>query len=393
MEFDATQAVKASGLRKGQKVFLKDIEAAAQKLVKTGFFESVGYRHINKRGGLELEFQVEEAKSFLPCTFDNFVWFSHEELMKAVCERIPLFRGTLPQLGTAKQETTEALQNLLRARQIPGTVRLRLNADLSSGKLLGYLFYIADVNLSISSLQFQGVTVISETMLQEKAKSLIGQKYSRNSVMEVVERFLIPLFKEKGYFRVQFAEPAVEMKPNSSWETGIKIILKVAENAAYRWDRAVWIGDLPIPAETLDQIMGMRTGDIADKTKIDEGISAIRRELSRTGSIEARIQETPELNDAAGSVRYRIRLFAGPKYTMGSLNFSGAPGNIEKKLRSKWKIPSGEPFDALYPNEFLNEINAAIDPRRLRIAGFSSTPDHENLVVNVTFEFRQPSKK
>jgi outer membrane protein assembly factor BamA len=388
-EFESAQAMKVSGLRKGQKVNFKDIEAATQKLAKSGFFESVAYQSIDKRAGLELEFRVEEAKNMLPCTFDNFVWFRNEELVRAVREKVPLFKGNLPRFGTAKKDMTAALQDLLRQRQIPGKIRFIINTDLDSGRMLGYLIQVSGVNLTIASLQFRGANVISETVLQDKAKSLIGQQYAQKNVMDLVNQTLVPLFKEKGYFRVQFKEPSVEIAPNSTSENGIILILDVIENKAYRWDKAVWTGDLPVAAESLDQMMGMQTGDIAEKGKIEKGFSAVRSELSRKGYVEARIKETPEINDAACTIKYSVQLIAGSQYSMGSLNFSGAPENLVRKLRIKWKLASSEPFDALYPAEFLDENKADIDPKRISLMGVRSIPDPTKRVVNVTFEFQR----
>jgi outer membrane protein assembly factor BamA len=388
-EFEAAQAMKTSGLRKGQKVFLKDIETATQKLAKSGFFESVAYQRIDKRAGLDLEFQVEEAKSLLPCTFDNFVWFGNEELIKAVREKVPLFKGSLPRSGTAKQDATAALQDLIRQRQIPGKIRFSIDTDLDSGKILGYLIQVSGANLTIASLQFRGANAVTETVLQEKANSLIGQQYSQRNVMDFADRMLVPLFKEKGYFRIQFKEPAIEVQPDSTSEAGLKLILNVIENAAYSWDKAVWSGNLPVASESLDQMMEMKTGDIAEKSKIDKGFSAVLSELSRRGYFEARIKETPEFNDVAYKVKYSVQLFAGSKYSMGALSFSGAPENLVRKLRIKWSLPPGEPFDALYPAEFMDANKAEIDPKRIVLIGVRLVPDREKRIVDVTFDFKR----
>jgi outer membrane protein insertion porin family len=393
-EFEMAKAIETSGLRKGQKAAIQDIEAAAKKLLQTGFFGSVGYQYVDKKRGMELEFQVEEAKDFLPCVFDNFVWFSNEELLKTIRARVPLFKGSVPQLGTAKQDVTKALQDLLRARKIPGTVRSILNADLKQGKLSSCLIRVTDINLPICLLQFRGATCISETALQEKVKSLIGQQYSKKNITEFVSEALVPLFKKKGYFRVQFRDPAVEIQASSESEFGINVILDVIEGEAYRWDRAVWIGELPLSPEVLDRIVGMKAGDVADSIKIDEGISSVSKELRRRGYIEARTKETPEFNDAARTIKYTIQLFAGPKYTMGSLTFRGVTDKIANKLRSKWKTQAGEDFDALYPEEFVEkDAKDIIISDRLAPLGRKAAPDREKLIVNVTLEFQQLPRK
>jgi outer membrane protein insertion porin family len=392
-QFDAEAAIQTSGLSKGQKLFFPDIDAAAQRLAESGFFASVGYQSVEKRAGLELEFQVEEAKDLLPCTFDNFVWFRNDELMKAVRDRLPLFKGSLPLMGNAKRELTAALQELLSAHQIPGKVRFQLSGDLDNAKIAESFIRVSDVSIPIVSVQFRGVNFVPESDLKSKTKGLMGQQYSLKSVCEVIDQFLIPLFKEKGFFRVQFREPAAEVKAVASSEYKVNLILDVIENTAYHWEKPLWTGDLPIPTETLNQIIGMNPGDVADQTRIEKGFSEIRRELSRQGYMDADIKTTLELNDVASSASYRVQLAAGAQYKMGSLTFSGAPDSIMKKLRAKWKIPAGEIFDGFYPAAFPDEIKDILESKRLIIAFFHSTPDRSRQVVDVTYQFRPQPRK
>jgi hypothetical protein len=286
------------------------------------------------------------------------------------------------------------LQDLLRENKIPGTVRSLINADLKKGKLESFLIRVTDINFPIDSLQFRRARGILDEMLQEKAKSLIGQQYSKKNIAEFVGEILVPMFKKKGYFRVQFQEPVLEIQTRSASEFGINIILDVIEGEPYRWEKAVWRGEFPMTSEDLDRMLSMKPGDVADSFKIDEGFSAIRREFSRKGYLEANAKETPEFNDAAGTIRYSVQLLVGPQYRMGSLTFKGVTEKIAKKMRSNWKMPAGNIFDALYPTEFLEkDAKEIIHSNRLELIGRISAPDREKLIVNLAFEFQQLSRK
>ena len=113
--FDAAQVISASGLHSNQNISVRDIQAAVEKLARTGFFERVAYRYNHNAGNMDLEFQVVETKELLPCFFDNFIGLSDSEILDAVRARMPLFRGSIPEVGTALQEATRVVQDLLRA--------------------------------------------------------------------------------------------------------------------------------------------------------------------------------------------------------------------------------------------------------------------------------------
>jgi len=68
-------------------------------------------------------FQVEEAKSGQsPVVFDNFVWFTNDELVAAIKRAVPSFNGLAPDSGKMTEQISHALQSLLKEHQIEGTV-------------------------------------------------------------------------------------------------------------------------------------------------------------------------------------------------------------------------------------------------------------------------------
>src|ERR1043166_4320149 len=90
------QIVAASGLRVGQTLSVDDFDAAAQKLLSSGLVTKVGYKLRERGGEATVVFEVTEAErtSNMPVVFDNFVWFTPEEIAAAVKREVPAFDGT-----------------------------------------------------------------------------------------------------------------------------------------------------------------------------------------------------------------------------------------------------------------------------------------------------------
>jgi len=54
--------------------------------------------------------------------FDNFVWFTDEELNAAIKREVPSYTGTASDAGRMTDDIKHALQNLLQEHHIAGTV-------------------------------------------------------------------------------------------------------------------------------------------------------------------------------------------------------------------------------------------------------------------------------
>ena len=100
IEFEGLQQIKpdeaqaSSGLKTDQPFKVEEVDAAAQRLLDSGFFKQIGYRTKTVGNKVTITFQVEEARSGdSPVIFDNFIWFTDEEVANAVRQTVPTFDG------------------------------------------------------------------------------------------------------------------------------------------------------------------------------------------------------------------------------------------------------------------------------------------------------------
>jgi outer membrane protein insertion porin family len=389
-----SDVIAVSGLSIGQKIKMSDLEASTRKMAETGFFKSVGYEYRHNLKRMDLELQVVENSDFLPCIFDNFIWFRNEELVDAIRMKIPLFHGSLARSGVGSALAIEALQNLLSQRQIAGKVRSLPKVDMGKRTTQGFLFDVTNYPIPVRSIQFRNSNGIPEAALQEKCRSLIGQQYSQTFTEEFIQKNLTSLFQQKGYLRVAFKNPESAIVPDTTPGTPVGITIEVVEGTRYHWERALWIGASAIATEELDHIVGLKPGDAADGTKVEAGIKAIVNALNNKGYIEAHTQAVPQFNENSGSVQYRIQITQGPQYAMGTVAFKGAAEALIAKMQNKWRLKAGTPYDPSYVDTFIKqdaskEVASLGFPRiRTLIA-----PDRSNLVVNLTIEFTPPVRQ
>jgi outer membrane protein assembly factor BamA len=390
-----SEALEKSGLKVGQSVTIDELDVVANNLLTSGLFKNLSYNIKGTTDKAVLTFTVIEQAWTMPVAFDNFVWFTDEELREAIKRRVPAFDGTAPEAGNVTEQIKQALQDLLRERKIEGTVEYNLSAD-PSGRKVEHLFGVKGPGLRVCKVNYQGARALSEETLVLKSGGILDNDYSRAFVLGFVQSNLIPLYWERGYLRASFSPPKAKPDGTAECEKGLAVSMYVDEGSIYVWDKAAWDGAQALTAQELDAALGMKSREVANVVKIDKGLASVRRAYARKGYLVASVHAAQEFDDENRSVTYRFLVQEGPRYHMGDLIIDGLSESDTNNLRGRWAILHGEVFDAAYPDQFLKK-NVAEFLRDATHAGHqlppmkikaNAVPDPVNRVVNVMLEFK-----
>lgn len=389
------EALEKSGLTMGQSVTIDELDAVANRLLESGLFKNLSYSIKGTTDKAVLTFTVIEQTWAMPVAFDNFVWFTDDELREAIKRRVPAFDGTAPEAGNVTEQIKQALQDLLRERKIEGTVEYSLSTD-ASGRKVEHLFGVKGPGLRVCKVSYQGARALSEELLVQKSGGIFDNDYSREFIRGFVESNLIPLYGERGYLRASFAPPKAKPDGTAECEQGLAVTMYVDEGSIYVWDKAAWDGARALTPQELDTALGMKNREIANVVKIDKGVAFVRRAYGRKGYLLASVRASQEFDDANRSVAYRFQVEEGPQFHMGELVIEGLSEADSNNLRGRWALLHGEAFDADYPDQFLKKNVAEFQRDAVR-AGHPLAPmkvkgtslnDPEKHVVNVTLEFK-----
>jgi outer membrane protein insertion porin family len=396
----AAEVVAESGLQLGQTVDPEVLDAAANRLLATGLFKNLSYRFSAKTGQGIVTFVVEEMKSRVPIVFDNFVWFTNEELVGAVRRAVPAFDGTAPEAGTVTDTIRKALTELLRERKIAGEVVYTPSAS-PVGRNPEHVFSVRGADLRVCTLKFPGAAAVQEKELVQNSSGIFNNEYSRAYVLDYALSNLFPLYRERGHLRATFGAPEVKLENSPECERGVALALPVDEGAAYVWSKAEWEGNEALTAAELDAALGMRVRELANGLKIDKGVDALRRAYARRGYLAARLSAAPEFDDANRRVLYRFQAVEGPQYRMGELTIRGLSEKDTNNLRTRWRLLPREAYDAGYLDEFLKTGFREFQKDLLTTDGknlgpikieSAAQPDREKLTVDVTIEIKPDVK-
>jgi outer membrane protein assembly factor BamA len=89
-----------AGLKIGQHVTKADLDSAAKRLSYWGCFTIVQFSYRHDGTQMTVSFQLVENKIFATCIFDNFVGFKDKQLLTAIQQELPSFKGKVSFTGT-----------------------------------------------------------------------------------------------------------------------------------------------------------------------------------------------------------------------------------------------------------------------------------------------------
>ena len=105
----------------------------------------------------------------------------------------------------------------------------------------------------------------------------------------------------------------------------------------------------PSPPTSLIKSGEFKPGELADMSKVNEGVERVRRAIRREGYMEVRVSADRKMDDEKKTVNVTIHVPPGPQFTMGKLNLTGLDLNSEAEVRRIWILKEGKPFNPEYP--------------------------------------------
>jgi outer membrane protein insertion porin family len=372
------QALDLSGLVPGEPITVESLDTAAQRLVDSGLFGKMTYRIRSVKQDANVEFEVEELRGNIPVVFDNFVWFSEEELLAGVKSEMPSFNGTAPESGNAPELIKKGLTRMLRAANVNGEVQYTLSTS-ESGSNAKHVFTVTGVKIPVCSVHYGGAVAVKEEALIENSNGLLGKDFSREIADAFPSANLIPVYQQLGRLRAQINFDNAKLVESDSCKDGVAVTYIVDEGDIYTWGGSDWSGNVNFPSDELTRSLGMRPNEVADIRKIEKAIGKIRDFYGKRGYMALRLKSTPNFDDRSRSVTYGFAISEGPQYKMGNLTIKGIPGAVAEKLTTQWKLQRSDVYDSTYPALFLKLVQRSADVKTIL--------NKDNLTVDVEIKF------
>ena len=367
--YDEKVIAAASGLQLGTPATDDDFKKAARRLGDTGMFTDIAYSFSYSSAGTKLEFHVTDAEHFVPVRFEDFVWFSDDDLLRRIKEQVPLFDGDLPLSGRMADAISDVLQAMLVERSIPGHVEYERTGK-SDGPVEAIVYRVSNVVVQIRDVEFNGAGEAELPALKAAARRVFDREYSRTVLNALVEHQLLPVYHTRGYLKARFSDPQpkVVQQPSAQNDQGIRnltvvdVTYTVTPGAQYSLKGVEWSGNHEFTTEFLDKMVRAEPGKPANTVRISDNLKDVQKLYGSRGYVTATIKANATFDDAAGTVVIHLDVNEGAVYHMGDLEFRGLDNSLTAKLRNAWKIRPGEVYDSTYLTEYLPAAQKLLPP-------------------------------
>lgn len=382
--YTAQQILAVAGLKVGQVAGKAEFDAARDRLVATGFFETVGYRFAPTKdsSGYAASFQVVEVSPLYPVQFEGLP-AKPAEISAWLQSKDPLFGPKLP----ATKEVLDRYRRLIQDY---------LDSKNESEKVLGKLtpigindfavvFRSAKLLPTIALVKFTGNQAILTTTLQNKTSEVaIGFPYTESGFRILLDNAIRPLYDARGRVRATFPKITTELARDVN---GLVVTVTVDEGPEFKLGEVKFAGNYASKSADLLKLGKFKTGEAANFEDVAQGVDRIKKRLQRQGYLHVEANVERAIHDKTKIVDLNIRIDEGPQYSFGKLTVEGLDLNGEAAIKKLWGLHPGKPFDAEYPDYFLNRVREDGLFENLHKTKAVPKVDDVNHVVDVTLQF------
>jgi outer membrane protein insertion porin family len=231
---------------------------------------------------------------------------------------------------------------------------------------------VQDVN--ITGVQSIGTSELNDITSALTAKTVGDDKE------EVGERLRMA-FQDHGYFavkvnsvRLRVSDPLANPKP-------VTVEADVSEGPLFHIGELKFTNNHALSAEDLRRLFPIHKNEVFTRGKIGSGLEAVRNAYVKIGYID--ITVVPDTMVKPPTVDILMDISEGHQYHMGVLTIREKGSDVGEKLRARWELLPGQPFDATYIQQFLDE-NRSLLPATFDLSrGIVTARDCERDVVTV----------
>lgn len=378
------QVLAVAGLKVGQVAGKPEFDAARDRLVASGVFETVGYRFEPgaSQEGYAATFQVSEVSPAYPVQFED-LGVPVKDVEAVLKTKDPLFSTRMPASKIVVDRYVAWIEEFLASKgvgeKIAGVVTPAAPDQFTM------VFRPAKNLPAVAQVTFEGNQVVPQNVLREAIALVgIGSPYTEKGFRELLNGAIRPVYEQRGRVRVSF--PKIRTEPTSDVQ-GLHVFVAVDEGQSYELGKVAIAGPSPVDPGVLLKEGDFKTGDVANLDRVNEGLERIRKAVRHAGYLQVKVTSDRKIDDAKKSVDVAVQIAPGPLYKMGKLEIVGLPLDGEAEIRRIWTLKEGNALNPDYPDFFLGRVKSDGMFDGLGKTKADQKVDDQNHVVDVTLTF------
>lgn len=345
--------LQVARLAPGQMAGKDEFEAARDRLVASGYFESVTYRFDPVEGQPAIRgfLQVTEIAQTYKWRLDD-VPLTREEFRSALADEV-LLGDQIPASDPLTKRLSVRLEGLLKSKGVDEPVTTRLMPD--AGGEMVVVFRPRRAPPSIAEISFTGTKVWTDAELRKQLASVaIGTVYGESTFRELLDNMIRPMYEAKGHMRVEF--PRITTRPAEDVK-GLAVEVEVKDGEDFKL-ASVTVRGTPFSEEEIQRTGEFKLDETINFSAVGVGLRKINEALKENGYLKPESKVTRRINDASRTVNVYADFVPGTQYRFRKLEVKGLDLITEPVIRKLWALKEDQPFRNSYPQYFLDRVRA-----------------------------------
>jgi outer membrane protein insertion porin family len=383
----------ATGLKAGDQLTQEVMQQAAQRLSDTGAFGDLQVTLDGPIKSVTIVFTITPLDSShrLAVTFDNFVWFTHEELETELRSRIPLFAPLLPEAGNLQDTVQTVLSDILRKKGITATVTHTTydpNADHPT-RIVAYRVQSPAINLH--SINLTGVAPEFTATMNDLKIKMVGTPFTDGFEKPTTDELLLSPYLKAGYLKAHLVNRTLTLASPSPDHVEVNLSGTIDAGTPFRVGNIIWAGSSEMSSADFITACPMRTGNLAESSALAKCIDLLAASYRKKGYADVIVSSAKSVDASANSVSYTLSVTPGDMYHIRTLTTINLTPAQQADFNRGWTLKAGDIFDSEYITNFLTQ-NTALRSFEGYSASFKATRDSESHLVDVIVTFARTSE-
>jgi outer membrane protein assembly factor BamA len=246
---------------------------------------------------------------------------------------------------------------------------------------------------AIRNVNFDRVTALSDAQQQKIRRLLQSEdpvwvnRQTPEALSSFIREVVLSSYQDKGYWRARVSAIVTWVRGRDEQRQVDVVITALNEGEQYYLKEIRWTGVTAFPDSELLGLMPVHAWDLMNRTKVAEGLQAIRELYATRGYVTLTVIPRLEFDDAAHSVSLDINVREDSPFRFGSLSIAGLDDSASRKMQQEWRQMREQPYSQerlrRFFSEFLQRTPSVAAPSNYRTTSIDL--DTHTVDVQVSF--------
>ncbi len=374
-----TYAMDVAGLRPGQPFDAAALDAAVDRLLRTGRFLSARWDRQDLETGVKVVLALRERTVVTAIRFTGASHFSETKLLGQVPQKV-----NQPVDWFAVRDGQEAVLALYRDA---GYSDVKVSYSREEVERTGELVYTVDEGrrIRVREINFTGNTTFPGGELKRQIETKTAWWPFRTGSLDA-DRLEADTVRVQSYHRDRgFLDARVTARAAVIEDGDLRVTFEIEEGERYRIEEIRFDGNTVFDSAELLTSIGSRVGEFVKPPQVDQDVRALTNKYGELGYIYATVRAARVFSETPGLVRVTFTIDEGEQFRVGRVVVRGNARTKDKVVRRQLNL---YPPDDLFNLPEAREAERRLVESRVfsaaRVIPVGNEPGVRDAVIDVT---------